>query len=281
MLPDEVQYHWPKNIGQPLFVGVFSCYNKQMKIISWNVNGLRAVAKKENWKEVLKLKPDILALQETKATPDQLPTDVLNIKGYHSCFDSSKIRKGYSGVAIYSKEKPEKIEYGLGADHMDLEGRLLTVYFKDFIFMNCYFPNGGKSPEHFLYKLDYYDQFLKLAKKLEKKKPVIFVGDINATVADIDLARPKENAGKLGCTPDERSRLAKFVNEFTDTFRFINGNKVKYTWWDMKTRARDRNIGWRIDYIFASKVLEKKIKKVDILDDMYGSDHCPVILDLN
>lgn len=251
-----------------------------MKIISWNVNGIRAVTKKENWNEILKLSPDVLAIQETKASPDQLSEDIVNIKGYYSFFDSSKIRKGYSGVAVYCKEKPEKIEYGLGADHMDMEGRLLTIYFKDFIFMNCYFPNGGKSHEHFLYKLDYYDQFLKRAKKLEKIKPVIFVGDINATVADIDLARPKENKGKLGCTDDERSRLAKFVKDFTDTFRFINGDKIKYTWWDMQTRARDRNVGWRIDYIFTSKVLEKKIKKAEILNEVFGSDHCPVVLEL-
>lgn len=252
-----------------------------MKIISWNVNGLRAVAKKDNWNEVLKLSPDILAIQETKATPDQLPVNVQNIEGYYSFFDSSKVRKGYSGVAVYTKIKPEKIEYGLGADHMDMEGRLLTLYFKDFIIMNCYWPNGGKSEEHFLYKLDYYDQFLKRAKALEKKKPVIFMGDVNATVTDIDLARPKENAGKLGCTIDERTRLAKYIDIFIDTFRYKNGDKVKYTWWDMKTRARDRNIGWRIDYIFTSKILEKKIKQAEILNEVYGSDHCPVLLEIN
>ncbi len=251
-----------------------------MKIISWNVNGIRAVSKKENWKEVLAMSPDILAIQETKATPDQLTTEVLNPEGYFSYFDSSKIRKGYSGVAVYTKVEPEKVEYGLGADHMDLEGRLLTLHFKDFIIMNCYWPNGGKSDEHFLYKLDYYDQFLKRAKTLEKKKPVIFVGDINATVAEIDLARPKENAGKLGCTDDERSRLAKFVDSFTDTFRFVNGEKVQYTWWDMKTRARERNVGWRIDYIFTSKVLEKNIKKAEIMDTIYGSDHCPILVEV-
>lgn len=251
-----------------------------MKIISWNVNGIRAVSKKENWEEVLKLSPDVLAIQETKASPDQLSDSLINIPGYHSFFDSSKIRKGYSGVAVYTKEKPERVEYGLGHDHMDMEGRLLTLYFKDYILMNCYWPNGGKSDEHFLYKLDYYDTFLKRAKTLEKKKPVIFVGDVNATVADIDLARPKENAGKLGCTDDERTRLAKYIDAFTDTFRFMYGEKVKYSWWDMKTRSRERNIGWRIDYIFTSKILEKKIKRADILDEMYGSDHCPVILEV-
>ena len=244
------------------------------------MNGLRAVTKKDNWEEVLKLSPDILAIQETKAEPEQLTEKVRNIDGYYSYFDSSKIRKGYSGVAVYTKEKPEKVEYGLGKDHMDMEGRLLTLYFKEYIIMNCYFPNGGKSDEHFLYKLDYYDQFLKHAKSLEKKKPVIWMGDINATVADIDLARPKENAGKLGCTEDERTRLAKFCEAFIDTFRYKNGNEVKYSWWDMKTRARDRNIGWRIDYVFVSKVLENKISRADILTEVYGSDHCPVILEV-
>ena len=244
------------------------------------MNGLRAVTKKDNWEEVLKLSPDILAIQETKAEPEQLTEKVRNIDGYYSYFDSSKIRKGYSGVAVYTKEKPERVEYGLGKDHMDMEGRLLTLYFKEYIIMNCYFPNGGKSDEHFLYKLDYYDQFLKHAKSLEKKKPVIWMGDINATVADIDLARPKENAGKLGCTEDERTRLAKFCEAFIDTFRYKNGNEVKYSWWDMKTRARDRNIGWRIDYVFVSKVLENKISRADILTEVYGSDHCPVILEV-
>ena len=251
-----------------------------MKIISWNVNGVRAVSKKDSWQEVLNLSPDILAIQETKATPEQLSESVLNPKGYVSCFDSSKIRKGYSGVAVYSKIKPEKIEYGLGADHMDMEGRLLTLYFKDVIIMNCYFPNGGKSDEHFLYKLEYYDQFLKRAKVLEKKKPVIFMGDINATVADIDLARPKENAGKLGCTEDERTRLSLFVTNFVDTFRYMHGEVSKYTWWDMKTRARERGVGWRIDYIFVSRVLQKNIKKAEILDTISGSDHCPILLDI-
>lgn len=251
-----------------------------MKIISWNVNGIRAAEKKGVLKELFALDADIIGIQETKATPDQLSSDVTSPLGYFAYFDSSKIRKGYSGVAVYTKVEPEKIEYGLGADHMDLEGRLLTLYFKDFIIMNCYWPNGGKSNEHFLYKLDYYEHFLKRAKLLEKKKPVIFMGDVNATVADIDLARPKENAGSLGCTVEERTLLAKFVFAFVDTFRFVNGDAIKYTWWDMKTRARDRNVGWRIDYIFTSKSLAKKIKKANILNDIFGSDHCPIVLEV-
>jgi exodeoxyribonuclease-3 len=157
--------------------------------------------------------------------------------------------------------------------------------------MNCYFPNGGKSPEHYEYKLEYYDHFLKLAQKLEKKKCknsegetftkyVIFTGDINATNADIDLARPKENRDKLGCTKPERDRLKNFTDNFIDTYRYINSDKVQYTWWDMKTRSREKNVGWRIDYFYTSKSLEKNIISATIRDDIVGSDHCPIVLEV-
>ena len=252
-----------------------------MKFISFNVNGIRAAQKKGLLDEVFKLSPDILAIQETKCDPDQLPENNFAPKGYFSYFETAKNRKGYSGVAIYSKEIPIKVSETMGyKDFLDNEGRTLVAEYKDFYFINCYFPNGGKSDEHFQYKLDYYDKMLVLMKKLEKNKPVIMTGDINATVADIDLARPKENAGKIGCTELERKRLEKFCDDFIDTFRFINGNEIKYSWWDMKTRARDRNIGWRIDYFFVSKSFGKKIKKADILNEVMGSDHCPVLLEI-
>ena len=253
-----------------------------MKIISWNVNGLRAVAKKDGWQEVFnKIKPDIFVIQETKCETSQIPEDRFAPAGYFSYFESAKNRKGYSGVAIYSKTKPIKITETLGdKNFIDNEGRTLVAEYEDFYLINCYFPNGGKSDEHFQYKLDYYDKMFTLMNRLEKKKPVIMTGDINATVADIDLARPKENAGKLGCTEWERTRLAQFCDAYIDTFRFINGEKVKYTWWDMKTRSRDRNIGWRIDYFFTSKSLAKKIKKAEILDEVLGSDHCPILLEI-
>jgi exodeoxyribonuclease-3 len=163
---------------------------------------------------------------------------------------------------------------------LDNEGRTIFAEYEDFYFINCYFPNGGKSPEHFQYKLEYYKHFLKFAKKLEKKKPVIFLGDVNATVADIDLARAKDNAGKLGCTDEERALLKDFTDNFIDTWRTAYPDKVEYTWWDMKTRSRERNIGWRIDYIFISKSLWKKVKNIQILGDVLGSDHCPVMLEL-
>jgi exodeoxyribonuclease-3 len=165
-------------------------------------------------------------------------------------------------------------------DFYDEEGRTIVLEFDNFYFINCYWPNGGKSEEHYEYKLEYYKHFLDLAKKLEKKMPIIFCGDVNATNTDLDLARPKENAGKLGCTEPERKALAKFVENFVDTYRHINGDKVQYTWWDMKTRSREKNVGWRIDYFYTSKSLEKKIVNAQIHDDILGSDHCPISLEV-
>ena len=164
---------------------------------------------------------------------------------------------------------------------LDNEGRTIVAEYENFYLINCYWPNGGKSEEHFNYKLEYYKKFLELARKLEKKKPVIFCGDVNATVADIDLARPKENEGHVGCTPEERDLLTEWKKHFLDIWREHNPKKEEYTWWDMKTRARDRNIGWRIDYFFISKSLESKVKKIKILGDQFGSDHCPLILEID
>jgi exodeoxyribonuclease-3 len=165
-------------------------------------------------------------------------------------------------------------------DFIDEEGRTLVCEFEAFYLINTYFPNGGKSEEHYQYKLEYYAHFLKLAQKLELIKPVIFCGDINATNADIDLARPKENAGKLGCTDAERTALKTFTDNFIDTYRYYNGDKVQYTWWDQKTRSRDKNVGWRIDYFYTTKNIADKIRKAEIRDDIYGSDHCPITLEI-
>ncbi len=255
-----------------------------MKIISWNVNGLRAIEKKGAFDKLLKdHSPDILCIQETKSEMSQLNENIKNKKDFYSFFESAKNRKGYSGVAIYTKIKPEKVYYTMGykeKDFLDNEGRTIILEYKDFFLINCYFPNGGKSEDHFYYKLDYYEKFLLLARKLEKKKPLIFCGDINATVADIDLARPKENKDKLGCTKEERDLLAKFKKYFIDIWRERNQNVQKYTWWDMKTRSRERNIGWRIDYFFISKLLVKKVMNTEILTDVLGSDHCPILLEI-
>ncbi len=258
-----------------------------MKIVTWNVNGIRAIWKKGELQNLVeKYNPDVLGLQETKSLEEQLSLETKTHKDYFSFFESATMRKGYSGVAIFSKVKPKKVTGGLAKvlndkDFRDDEGRFIMAEYENFYLLNCYWPNGGKSPEHYLYKLEYYQNFLKLAKKLEKTKPVIFLGDINATVSDLDLARPKENAGKLGCTPQERDELGKYVENFVDIWRVQNPDKQEYTWWDMKTRSREKNVGWRIDYIYISKSLETKVKKIQILGEQMGSDHCPVLLDLD
>jgi len=253
-----------------------------MKLVSWNVNGLRAVVKKGNFNAVFETDPDILCLQETKAHPDQLPEEVRSIPGYFSYFDHSKVKKGYSGVAIYSKVKPEKIE-GIGIEKFDDEGRTLVAHFKDFVLLNVYFPNGGGGPDRLKYKMEYYDSFLKFIEKLHKSgKKIIFCGDVNTAHEAIDLARPKENEENTGFLPMERAWIDKVVKHgYIDTFRFMHPDKKDaYSYWDMKTFARDRNVGWRIDYFFVSDDLKDKIKKAEILDTILGSDHCPILLEL-
>jgi len=253
-----------------------------MRILSWNVNGLRAFHKKGAFDSIFEIDPDIFCLQETKSHPEQLREEVRSPAGYHTYFDHSKMKKGYSGVAIYSKEKPEKVEYGLGIPKFDDEGRTLVAYFKDFVLLNIYFPNGGGGQDRLDYKMEYYDEFLKFINKLVKSgKSVVFCGDVNTAHNEIDLARPKENEDHTGFLPMERAWLDKVMeNGYIDTFRLLHLEKVQYSWWDMKTFARDRNVGWRLDYFFVSKDLKDKIKRAEILDNMMGSDHCPVLLEL-
>jgi exodeoxyribonuclease-3 len=256
-----------------------------MKIISWNVNGLRAVHRKELFLPFIKKeKPDILCLQETKAEEVQLPEEIKNIPGYFGYFSHSKGRKGYSGVGIYTKIEPEQIEEGMGIKKFDDEGRLLTLYFKNFVLLNVYFPNGGGESHRLKYKLDFYEEFLKHIEKLKKKnKEIIFCGDVNVAHEAIDIARPKENEGQIGFLPEERAWIDEYIaHGYIDIFRYFNSEKQNaYTWWDMKTRARDRNVGWRIDYFFASRSLLKKITGTKILSDVLGSDHCPIVLDIS
>ena len=248
-------------------------------IISWNENGLRAVHKKGNFDDVLREKPDILCIQETKSLPDQLPPDLRDIPGYHSYFHFPTQKKGYSGVAIYSKVKPLKVSRDIGIELMDQEGRLIMAEYKDFILLNIYFPNGGGAPERLRYKLDFYDYFLEFVDKLhEKQKNIIFCGDLNVAHKPIDLARPKENETHIGFLPIERAWVDKLVSHgWIDVFRHFYPEKSgTYTYWDMKTFSRERNVGWRIDYFISSQEFLKKIKNVEILSDIYGSDHCPI-----
>lgn len=253
-----------------------------MKLISWNVNGLRAVHKKGNWPDVFEYSPDILGLQEIKCTQDQLPEDVLNIPGYFSYFNSPTEKKGYSGVALYSRIEPSKVEYGLGIPEFDTEGRVIVAHYADFTLLNVYFPNGGQGPHRIEYKLRFYEAFLSYVERLRAEgKSVIFCGDINTAHNEIDLARPKENEKNTGFLPIEREWLDEVVAAgYIDTFRHLNPEKVAYTYWDLLTRARDRNVGWRIDYFFISSDLQSRLKNAFILSSVFGSDHCPLGIDL-
>ena len=253
-----------------------------MKILSWNVNGLRAFYKKGAFNTIFEQDPDIFCLQETKAQADQLPEEVRAPAGYYAYFDHSKTRKGYSGTAIYTKVKPDKVEYSTGLSKLDQEGRLVSIYLGDTVILNGYFPNGGEEAERLKYKLEFYEQFLKFIEKLRKQgKKVIFCGDINTAHNEIDIARPKENSNHTGFLRIERDWLDKVVSKgYVDTFRHLHPVEIKYSWWDMKTFARDRGVGWRLDYFFISPDLLPRLKRAEILDNMLGSDHCPVMLEL-
>ena len=254
-----------------------------MKIVSWNVNGLRAAHKKGFLEWLYETSPDILGLQETKAEAVQLPDEVRAPKGYFAYFSHSKGRKGYSGVALYSKTMPDKVEYGIGIQKFDDEGRIVIGHFGDLVLLNVYFPNGGGGPERLAYKLEFYDAFLLYIEKLRKEgKKVVFCGDVNTAHEAVDLARPKENEKNTGFLPEERAWIDELVyHGYVDTFRYLYPRKVEaYSYWDMKTAARERNVGWRIDYFFVAPELLSKLKSAGISSDVYGSDHCPVFINI-
>ena len=252
-----------------------------MRILSWNVNGIRAAYKKGFLDWLKKENPDILCIQETKAHPEQLTDDLRNVDGYESYFSSAE-RKGYSGVAIYTKQKPKKVEHGFGVKKFDSEGRILVAEYPKFVLMSIYYPNGKASAERLKYKMEFYDAFLKFANKLKKQgKNIIVCGDVNTAHKEIDIARPKENEKVSGFLPEERAWIDKFLsNGYLDTFRMFNKEPDHYTWWDMITRARERNVGWRIDYFYVNEEFKKKVKDAFILADVMGSDHCPIGIEL-
>jgi exodeoxyribonuclease-3 len=252
-----------------------------LSIISWNVNGLRAVHRKGQFDRILDKEPDILCLQETKSMPDQLEEEVRNPLGYHSYFHFPTIKKGYSGVAIYSKVEPIKVTNDLGIPEMDQEGRVIMAEYKDFYLINCYFPNGGGAPERLEYKLEFYKNFLAYVEKLRKKgKPIVFCGDVNVAHTEIDLTRPKENSNHVGFLPIERAWIDTVLKKgWIDIYREKNPGKLDaYTYWDQKSFARERNVGWRIDYFFTTKDNLKTVQDIEIMDSFLGSDHCPVRL---
>ncbi len=250
-----------------------------MRLISWNVNGIRAAYKKGLLDYLEKDSPDIFCAQEIKAVPEQIPASLKEIRNYHF-YSSSAEKKGYSGVAVWTNIKPLKVSHEFSLDKK--EGRLLRLDFEDFILFNIYFPNGKASPGRLKYKMDFYAAFLKEIIKLEKSgKNIIFCGDVNTAHAEIDLARPKENEKISGFLKMEREWIDCVIeNKFIDAFRYFNKSPHQYTWWDIKTRARERNVGWRIDYFFISQSLEKKLTSAFILPKILGSDHCPIGIEI-
>jgi exodeoxyribonuclease-3 len=254
---------------------------RDVRLISWNVNGIRAVAKKGFVEWLSTEKPDILCLQETKAWPEQVPPEILAPKGYRTYW-SKPVKKGYSGVAMFTKEKPISVGLSMGEERFDAEGRYIMAEFADFFLANVYFPNGKASPDRLAYKLAFYDRFLDITDGARGTgKPVIFCGDVNTAHKPIDLTHPKANEDVSGFLPIEREWMDKVLRHgYVDTFRHFDRSPEKYTWWDYKTAARERNVGWRLDYFFASEDLLPRLRSATILRDVMGSDHCPVGIEL-
>ena len=252
-----------------------------MKILCWNVNGIRAIQKKGFLEWFAKESPDILCVQETKAHPSQLEASLLHPSGYDVYWSAAE-RKGYSGVATFTKRKPTTVKTGFGVKRFDSEGRILLTEYLDFTLLNIYFPNGKASPERLRYKLDFYEETLRFVEKLKRQgQKVIICGDYNTAHKPIDLSRPRENEKISGFLPEERAWIDKWIEYGQiDIFREFCPLPDHYTWWDMKTMARERNVGWRIDYHFVTKDLMPKVTDAAILSDVPGSDHCPVSLEL-
>lgn len=253
-----------------------------MHIYSWNVNGIRAVARKGflDWLE--KEEPEVLALQEIRIQDEQLKDKLRYIEGYYSYFNFGE-KKGYSGVALYTQIKPIDVWHGIGSEKFDREGRVIAAEFENFILLNIYFPNGKSSKERLNYKLDFYDTILDYAEELRKNsKEVVICGDYNTAHHPIDLKNPEANKSTSGFLPVERKWLDKLEEHgYIDTYRYFYPDKETYSWWSYRTHARERDAGWRIDYHFISEGLEDNLKSADILTGVMGSDHCPVTVKLD
>jgi exodeoxyribonuclease-3 len=249
----------------------------EIRLLCWNVNGIRSVSNKGFLEWLNSESPDILAIQETKARPEQLDADLLEPANYMTYWNYPE-RKGYSGVALYTREQPAKVSYGLGDSKLELEGRVIEAEYPDFVLFNIYYPNGKKDQERLDYKMAFYDDFLEYVDSLRTAgKKLVICGDVNTAHEEIDLARPKENSKISGFLPIEREWMDRFVSHgYVDTFRHFNKEPAQYTWWDMKSDARARNVGWRIDYFFVSEDLLPSVKDAFIMPDVMGSDHCPI-----
>lgn len=250
-----------------------------MKLISWNVNGLRACITKGFSDFFENINADVFCIQETKMQEEQ--AENINFKGYYKYMNSAE-KKGYSGTAIFTKEKPINIQYGIGIEQYDKEGRVITLEYDNFFLVNSYTPNSKKELERLEYRMLWEDEILKYLKKLEKTKPVIYCGDFNVAHQEIDIKNPKTNHFSAGFTDNEREKMTTLLNNgFVDTFRFLYKDKIDaYTWWSYMRNSREKNIGWRIDYFIISDVLKSNLKNAYIYSDIFGSDHCPIGIDI-
>ena len=255
-----------------------------MKLVSWNVNGLRAIMKKDFEASVRRLDADILALQETKLQEHQLTAPMLELDGYRAYWSHASTKKGYSGVGVYTRREPIAVRCGIGQPRFDDEGRILELDFGTFVFFNVYFPNGQMSPERLQYKLDFYDAFFAYTNRYKDEgRRVIITGDYNTAHNDIDLKNPQANADRSGFLRIERDWLDRIIADgYVDTFRYFYPGVEKYSWWTYRFKARERNAGWRIDYFFATRNLieNQEITEAFIDNDIFGSDHCPVGIQL-
>jgi exodeoxyribonuclease-3 len=250
---------------------------KEIKLLSWNVNGIRAIKGKGFLEWLSKESPDMLCLQETKAQPDQIDDDLKGPPGYRTYWNYPE-RKGYSGVAVFTKEEPVDVRYDFGDGAFDVEGRVVIAEYPGFTLCDIYYPNGKSGSERLNYKMDFYGAFLKYADALKNAgKKLVICGDVNTAHKEIDLARPKENLKVSGFLPEERAWIDKLISHgYVDTFRRFNQEPNQYTWWDLKSGARSRNVGWRIDYFFVSENLLPALADAFILPEVMGSDHCPI-----
>ena len=250
-----------------------------MKLISWNVNGLRAVLKKGFEDFFYHIDADIFCIQETKMQEGQI--EDFNLNGYKQYWNSA-IKKGYSGTAIFTKMEPIKVTYGIGIEEHDQEGRVITLEFEKFFLVNIYTPNSKRELERLEYRMIWEDEIRKYLLGLNKQKPVIMCGDLNVAHEEIDLKNPKTNRHNAGFTDEERNKMTELLNaNFVDTFRYVYPDKIQYSWWSYMGNAREKNIGWRIDYFIVSDDIKNKIKEASIFNEVFGSDHCPVGLEID
>ncbi len=251
------------------------------RIVSFNVNGIRAIMKKDFEQDMESLNPDILCLQETKAQDDQVKEALQPFSSYH-IVSNSATKKGYSGTAILSKEEPLDVIYDIGVEEHDDEGRVIAAEYQDYFVVVVYVPNAGSALKRLDYRTTWDNAFLEYIKELEKKKPVIVGGDFNVAHREIDLARPKANYDKhAGFTQKEIDGMNAYTSiGLEDTFRMLHPDEVKYSWWSYRGGARSRNVGWRIDYFLVSESLKNRVEKSEILNDIMGSDHCPVLIEI-